>query len=376
MTYDVLHWIGRIYDCAAEPAQWGETLTGIRDEIEAACVVVALADSSEFDANGLLFTTRFNSPWDEDWLMRVQRYFPVMPGTDHLMSGGIDASWHQMTEMDESVFHKTTFYLEWAKPQGLRDCINVPHTRRDKMVGLCSAPCRATREIYSAEDCRFLEALSPHIRRALVINDIVDKGRLAQRLYREVLDRLSSAVFLVGPSRRIIYANEAGERLLGDEEFLRSRNRALEAVTPLQNLHLADAIDRAVAGDAELGIKGIGVPLLARNGARAAVYVLSSLGRDARAELGHGHAIVFLAHRAEQQPMTIEILRTVFELTNMEARIACQIVNGHSPVAISEAMGLSVNTVRSHLSRAFAKTGSTDQVSLAACINRIIPPIG
>jgi DNA-binding CsgD family transcriptional regulator len=38
-------------------------------------------------------------------------------------------------------------------------------------------------------------------------------------------------------------------------------------------------------------------------------------------------------------------------------------------------MDISINTVRTHLARIFAKTETNDQIGLAATVNALIPPV-
>jgi DNA-binding CsgD family transcriptional regulator len=42
---------------------------------------------------------------------------------------------------------------------------------------------------------------------------------------------------------------------------------------------------------------------------------------------------------------------------------------------ILKSLGITVNTVRSHLARAFSKTGAADQTALGALVNKMMPPI-
>ncbi len=95
-----------------------------------------------------------------------------------------------------------------------------------------------------------------------------------------------------------------------------------------------------------------------------------------RGAMGSGHCAVFVAQRGEHQPMAIETLRTMFDLTVSEARIATLIAKGDGPQAIVESLGISVNTVRSHLQHAYAKTGASDQTALSALVNGLMPPVG
>jgi len=53
-----------------------------------------------------------------------------------------------------------------------------------------------------------------------------------------------------------------------------------------------------------------------------------------------------------------------FELTAAEQRVAEMVREGESPMVIASRLGLSVNTVRAHMKRLFAKTGVHSRASL------------
>lgn len=139
--------------------------------------------------------------------------------------------------------------------------------------------------------------------------------------------------------------------------------------------HLLTAIARATQGTMRLGIAGIGVPLTGRDGERASAYVLPLDGKDLRGEIAPGHAAIFIAQRKEQQPMAVEILRTIFGLTPSEAKVAYAMARGEAPGAVAAGQGTTVNAVRFHLKNAYAKVGVTDKTALAARVTALIPPV-
>ena len=139
--------------------------------------------------------------------------------------------------------------------------------------------------------------------------------------------------------------------------------------------YLQTAIARAAQGAGSLGISGIGVPLVGREGDRVSAYVLPLDGNDLRGEMSRGHAAIFIAQRQEQQPMAVEILRTIFGLTPSEAKVAYAMALGEAPGAVAAAQGTTVNAVRFHLKNAYAKVGVNDKTALAARVMSLIPPI-
>jgi DNA-binding CsgD family transcriptional regulator len=369
--------VGAIYDCAVNPELWSETLVKIRDKVGAAYALVGYIDATGADGGIPPISFRRNSPWSEEWLFKIEEKIRRVPFDQDLFHGPIDASWTAMMTMPEEEFKKTDIYREWVAPQDLLDTLNICYLNRSTARGVLAMPGYASRGLYGPDDRAFIERISPHIRRSIMINGLVDRTNMTIAFYRNVIDALSSAVFVVGMGRRVVFTNAASEAMLEDGNVLSKQFGALKAANPSSNgTVFEDAIDRASKGDIAVGIRGIGVPLIGKNGDRLAAYVLPIAGKDVRgAMMAQGQCIVFVAQRAEHQPMVMEILRTMFDLTVSEARVAALVAKGDGPQDIAASLGVAVNTVRAHLKHAFAKTGTHDQPALGALVNGLLPPV-
>ncbi|MEY4761341.1 MAG: hypothetical protein RLZZ200_1197 [Pseudomonadota bacterium] len=371
--------IGDVYDCAANPEKWPETLNRLRDMAGCAYVMAGFIDASSCDSHGnpmMRFKWR-HSTWDPKWFAGMEGMLQEIPHFDRLMRGGIDQPWTQMSQMNEAEFQRTGFYQNWVRPQGLRDCLNLLFVDRRQVRGVLTMTTREGRPLVGKHECEIATQISPHIRRAMAINDLVDKANLALTLYRRVLDSLSCAVFIVAGDARVVYSNAMADALLSSGDLLRAAGAGLEATRrDITGTGLDDAISRAVRGDTAIGIAGIGVPLASLSGERAAAYVLPIRGSDLRADLGPGYAAIFIARRDEQQPVAVEILRTLFDLTAMEAKVAYAVALGDAPEQVALALGNSVNTVRTHLKSIYDKVDVPGKTALAARIHTLVPPIG
>jgi DNA-binding CsgD family transcriptional regulator/PAS domain-containing protein len=371
--YDRL--VGQIYDCAASPDQWPDTLVNIRDTVGAAYILCGLTDATVGENNVVPAFTYWKTPWDEDKLRELPVLLKSIPRIETLYENEIDTVWLQLDYVTEEELNETAFYTEWAKPQGLYDTCNIVTMRRNQMIGMFTAPMFNDRPRYTPEETALMARLSPHIRRSMSIGDMVDKGKLSLTLYQAVLDTLSVAVILLGHAGRIVYANAAAEKLFEENTLV---SRAGGMVMPKREdsrIALNDAISRASKGDQAIGISGIGIPLFSSDGIQAAAYVLPIGSSDVRNAVGNGTVALFITQRSEQQPAMIEILRTVFNLTSAEARTVVLLVQGEMPNSIANMFGVSIHTVRTHLSHAFAKTNTTDQGNLISLVNSVLPPI-
>jgi DNA-binding CsgD family transcriptional regulator/PAS domain-containing protein len=368
--------VSNIYDCAANPELWIKTMTELRDHMGAAYTMVGMTDIEPLLRGQPPIQNLKFSPWSAEHIQSNGRYLQAMPGYVNLFKTEVDQAWVQMWECSEEEFRNTVFYKEWAKPQGLRDAVNVPFLRRPTHIGVLTVTVGDGHGLVSKAEADFASQLTPHIRRAIAINDLVDKNKLALALYKRVLDSLSTAIFVIGRGGKIELANAAAETILSEGHLLRRVNGGLQAARAGEAAGaLEDAFARSASGDAAIGIKGIGIPLVSDTGERAAAYVLPIAGSDIRGEMGNGYCAVFVARRNEQLPMTIEVLRTVFDMSQAEARVAALIAKGDSAEAIADALGTSINTVRTQISGALAKSGTNSQVALMARINELVPAL-
>ena len=192
-------------------------------------------------------------------------------------------------------------------------------------------------------------------------------------LFRDVLDALSVAIFVIETGNRVVFSNKAADALLSDGSHVRAISGTLDGHRTIDvPKALADAIDRVTGG---IDTAGIGVPLVRANGKQSAGYVLPIAGKDRCSASTQKFCAVFIAPHGGQQPMVIEVLRTMFDLTSSEARIAALIAKGDGPQTIAKTLGVTINTVRSHLKHAFSKTRANDQTALGALVNGLIAPV-
>lgn len=91
----------------------------------------------------------------------------------------------------------------------------------------------------------------------------------------------------------------------------------------------------------------------------------------ADADPSGAHTVLILVdlHRApEPKP---EVLRKMFGLTPTEAKIAIEIARGDSPADIAKEHGVSITTIRFHLSSVLSKTRTQRQSELVALLARV-----
>ncbi len=210
--------------------------------------------------------------------------------------------------------------------------------------------------------------LAPHLRQALELASALQASRAAERGLATALDAAPHAVLLIDRTGRLRHANAAGEALLRLADGLRLLPEPggpgrLSTELPGEARQLHRLIGRAVA--AGLG----GRMRVTRPSGEPGWPVLVTPLPGPMGEAGRP-AVAVLAGGPDTPPET-ETLRAAFGLTHAEARVLRSIAAGAGVPGTAAALGLSAETVRSHLARCFDATGARSQAALAALVARL-----
>lgn len=116
------------------------------------------------------------------------------------------------------------------------------------------------------------------------------------------------------------------------------------------------------------------------NDGRAHAYTLVSGSMQQRLHvftepLAEGGMVFFLCdpHRAVEP--SEDILRELYQFTSAEAKLVCELVNGHTVEEAAERLGIKLNTARSHLKKIFAKTHTQRQGEMVRLLTTSVAAI-
>jgi DNA-binding CsgD family transcriptional regulator len=168
----------------------------------------------------------------------------------------------------------------------------------------------------------------------------------------------------VGPDSKVHWLNDAARKQIADHpallisgERLRARNRKHEA-----------ALREAIAwGHAEL----LSSSSAARPGRVSRAVIIGENGDAAPVFcwVVLENRKVFVTFNDEQMlKRRIGVAQTIYGFSAAQAQLALLIVQGHDLAQAAESIGVSVNTVRTHLQRMFERTGAHSQSALVGLL--------
>lgn len=221
-----------------------------------------------------------------------------------------------------------------------------------------------------------LRLLVPHVLRAAEISKTMQLQRVEVDGMTAALDALSAGVFLLRAEGNYVYANPSGLKFLAEAELLVEVDGRLRPTAPDAAKLLREAL-QASASDLALASQPVAIPLGAYAGDNWVAHLVS-LRQGSRRQAGRRYdavAAIFI-HRAEvRRPTLVQLITAQFKLTAAEARVLFAILAADGVAQTAQVLGISEETVKTHLKRIYAKTGASGQAELFKMLLAFANPI-
>jgi DNA-binding CsgD family transcriptional regulator/PAS domain-containing protein len=363
--------VGRVYEASADVRQWPAFLEAFAEATGSAGTVIWLHDFA--DASAVMGTSGVSFACDVGFepgrLDRYAEHFtftnPWMKSIDALPEGGTANS---SDVYPDSQLRRTEFYGDWLKPQGLAHALGGPVLKRGTVVSMFSFLREEHRGPFGAEEDALLEVLMPHLRRACLLHQRLARFRAERAGALAALEKLPTAVWVIDAQGRLLFANAAGRDLDSRHDGLWIDGTGHPvAADPNETQALHRCIRATLAAGAGRGVAPDCAVSIRRHCCDAPLHVmLYPLGENA---LVQGcAAAMFIFDPSKAAAPDTHLLRRFYGLTPAEARLACALARGDSVEGYGAVHGLTMNTVRTHLKRALAKTGTHRQSQLVGLL--------
>jgi DNA-binding CsgD family transcriptional regulator len=295
------------------------------------------------------FIEKYNTrlPSEDVWLSKAQYY----------QAEGL--IWRGARIVAQEELARTRFYSEFVAPQ------QIYHTLH---IVVMVSPGKITRVLLSRpehepdftdKDIETARCFAFHARQALEGYRTLSGQAMVRAGLAEVIGDAALGVAILDPPV-VIYTTKVCDRILatlGAPDVRTSGSRSLSGV-----VHFPRAIADAINAHKNGGVRRLIVGTPDREG-----HVLVSI--KAVAFRGPLHLekpllVVSFFDLSQKVPIDDELLQSTYDLTASETRICAMLANGESVESVSEKLGISPNTARTHIKRIFSKTGAARQSEL------------
>jgi len=360
---DVLSLVGRIYDCVLHPQDWVDVLESIARSVNGINASISIQDPISRAAH---FTIDWAVP-PESIRLYNERYASLNPVLTSGWYCDLDDPISAARNTGEREYFSSRFAREFLEPLGWGDALGSHLAKMSHRYGILCIFGACSQGAFEDQALARIRILSPHVRRAVQIAELLGNHQEPAKFEAHALELLTTGVILLDERKRISFCNSAAQDIICGGFGLNRRGDYLQVSDGNAASSLNRAIEAALLDTpGVIPENGIPVALGSSGGKGIAAWILPMKYRRSIEHQQHSgpRVAVFLQEFGRQAPMAGELFVKQFGITPAECRVLMLLVQGHSLGDTADWLGCSLATVRTHLSRLFAKTSTKTQTQL------------
>ena len=274
--------------------------------------------------------------------------------------------WRGAEIVEPARLRETEFYKLFLYGQAIGPTLHLVVRVREPVVFHVMLTRRSNSEDYDSAAVELCRHYAAHARRAFDVSDAGATRRFVLQAADAAIDELAAGVAIVEAPSTVLHSNATFEALLSAVQApLKPQTpavqRFLRLSKPNREVRLPKPLIDALSANPVPGFCNISTGLETRPltvGIRP-LRLSGPGGGDSR------QGYVLIARAAETAFEVDEApLRAAYQLTAAEARICSALISGDNVYVLSERLGISPQTARTHLKRIYDKTGTTRQAEL------------
>lgn len=265
--------------------------------------------------------------------------------------------------IDLEAVRRTDFYHHYMRPLDNHYIVGGVLERHDSgAMSLIGLHRHSNAAPFDADTTAALRTLVPHLQRALWLQRTMEHQLHRARSAEAALDGIGVACFLLDRHGRLAHANQDAETLLREDPRFRLADGYLLAAgqgrgTSQSSTELLVNADKAPQVSAR-------VMLLRSPDGRAPHLAALSAPVPAGANVASARLAIYVGDLDRTGVLDAGLMRQLYRLTAAEARLAVALGRGRELGDLARDWSVSRETLRTHLKRLLAKTGTTRQAEL------------
>lgn len=358
--------ISDIYDAALDPHKWNAVLKKIALMLKAESAYMRTIKTK---SNNVILSYNYNK--DLDWLQTYKDYYihkdPWLNGTLKAKKTFIACTHHLLTDKK---YETMEYYRGFVAPQNIHYGVGGKIIIEKDISSYLAFNRDRKRQGFEDEYLETLKLLTPHMQKALLINEKTRNLEIEKNSFSDSLNLINSSLILVNKSGQVLFINPQAEQFITQQSSIRIKNNHLIISSSIDHKNLGKLIQQATDTCSSLQ-QGGGMCFTDP----VTLSPISILACPINPDMVHvdtqsnENVLLVLSTDQQQKLLPTELLAALYKFTPSEARLAAYLCQGLTLDEISEKIELSRNTLKSQLRSCFTKTGVSRQAELIRLIN-------
>ncbi|RQR79213.1 LuxR family transcriptional regulator [Burkholderia sp. Bp9012] len=357
--------VGQLYDASIDSGQWAGMASTIATAFNANSAVLKLHDG----ANVQLLESTDNLQVPQARLDWATHWHQNDLWVHRAVARSVETIFTDRDLVTPREQRESGFYQEWLRELDIYHVVGTLFPVGDGALGVLGVHRPKTARHFSTRDRQRASFLLPHLRRAFQLSQRLSSIQHDAAL--EALNRVDTGVLVTNQSCQVLYANAMAEYLLRSGQAIRGHAGRVRLNDGALHERLVQLIRSSV-----LTASGRAMPLghtlkIPRAGRLPLTLSVSPLRPSGLIKTATPLALVMLRD-PEYPTASVHYLQELFGFTPTESAIAADLGMGLSLNEIAQRKGIGMGTVRFHLKRILAKTGTNRQAEVAVLVARSV----
>jgi DNA-binding CsgD family transcriptional regulator len=359
--------VNSLYEAAEDSTLWPNALQKIAVLTRATAVSLPLFTSLQSPSLGLLGAVNLDDTFRREH-STYAHLNPYFVRGSHWFSEGKPLLGEMI--IPEREFLNTSYYNDFLRHFDLFYHCGGAVLKQPSLVAVLRINRPGRRPPFGQKELAILGVLMPHLKRALQLHFRLHSAEVTGRSLLAGIDALPTGFVLVDSHGKIVLMNQSAEAILRQNDGLSCRAQCLQ----ISEQREAEKLRQAVVAATQMHEISITAPhaiAVSRPSLLRPYFVLVFPLRMTNLSIGMQSpaALIFIADPEREQRPNRQVLRDLFGLTAAECRLAEVLSRGTSLREAAEQLGITDNTVHSHLQHIFDKTQTNRQVELLRILN-------
>lgn len=361
----ILALIDVIYSAASEPLQWVPVAEKVQSIIGGHSVNFCLEGTQHPEFRNIYS----NGVNDSDLELYEKHYigsdnftevFETIPAGTAILSQNV---WDAVT------LYQLHPYEEFYKKLGYTFFNCCLFYKDDEKRGWLSVVRSENDSVFTKADLDVMKCLTPHLKRAFLINMHLFDSQTARQMCLDALEHLSAGVIFLSDNGQLVHSNNKAQK------YLRNMNNMKQNFPVILPDHSANvALQKAIAETLYSSKLLLGriIPFKEDDHQNMVICLPWRMNEQAYDWLNNQVGCLLFILSSNRILGSPDRLMAVFDVSRAESLVLSGVMNGLSAEQLANKLCISETTVRFHIRNLLRKFASHNQVEMLARVNRLL----